>query len=156
MKKYTFNIFDISVIAVISVLVLFQICVYANLPKENGSVFYTVSVNDIDEYTAYAFEEGRNVFCENGKIIGTVQNVEISKKSNTFIDSRGNSDTVEYDGMYTVTLKIASEAVRSKNSISANGETIATGRKISFTSNGAKAVGICSDVKFAYYDGGKK
>ncbi len=156
MKKHTFNIFDIAVISVIVALVFFQIGMYSRLPKENGSVFYTVSVNNIDEQAAYAFEEGYDVFCEHGKIIGKVQNVEISKKSNTFIDSRGNSDTVEYDGVYTVTLKIESDAVRSKNSISVNSEMIATGKKISFTSNGAKAVGVCSEVKFAYYDGGEK
>ena len=156
MKKYAFNIFDIFVISVITALVVFQIYIYKNAPKENGSLFYTVTVNDIDENAAYAFDEGYDVFGENGKLIGTVQSVTISKKSDTFMDSRGNFDTVEYDGVYTVTLVIKSEAVQSKNQISINGEMIAAGRKISFTSNGAMAVGICSDVKFAYYDGGEK
>lgn len=156
MKKYRFNIFDASIILLVIIFTFIYARAYAQPPEENGAVYYTLSVSDVDEHVAASFKAECDIYNESGNIIGKARDIEITPKTNTFKDSRGNSDTVEYDGVYTVKIKAVSPATLSKSSITANGEMIATGRKISFTSNGVSAVGVCSEIEFLYYDGGNE
>lgn len=155
-NKHRFNIFDLSVIALALLLVTFHLGAYASLPEENGNVYYTLTVNEIEAYALSSFKTECAVCNENGNIIGTVKDVEISQKEDLLIDDRDNSAADEYYGLYTVKIKVSSKAVLTKSSIIANGQIISSGRNIRFTTNGVIASGVCSEVAFSYYDGGQQ
>lgn len=154
--KHRFNIFDISVIALALLLIVFHLGAYALLPDDNGNVSYTLTINDLEEYAFSSFKTECAICDENGNIIGTIKNIDVSQKEDISIDSRDNSDTDEYYGLYTVKIKVSSAAVLTENSINVNGQIISSGQKIRFTTNGVIASGICSDVAFSYYDGGQQ
>ena len=150
-KKNRLNIFDIALTAFIAALVIFYIGAYTSAPKENGKVYYTLTVDEMKEYAVNCLEIGTDVYSSDGDIIGTVEEIKAVASDN----SRGNSDGAEYNGIYKVKIKISSGAVMSRRSINANGQIIASGQTIPFTSNGVSLSGTCSDVTFGYYDGGQ-
>ncbi len=155
-NKHRFNVFDISIIALSALLVFFYLGAYRSLPEENGKVTYTLTVNEIEQYALPSFVAGCSVYSEDGNVIGTVENVDMSEKEDISNRSRDNSDTDEYYGVYTVKIKVSSGAVLTKSSISAGGQIISSGQNIRFTTNGVSASGVCSEVAFSYYDGGQQ
>ena len=110
-----------------------------------------LTVDEMKEYAVNCLEIGTDVYSSDGDIIGTVEEIKAVSSDN----SRGNSDGAEYNGIYKVKIKISSGAVMSRRSINANGQIIASGQTIPFTSNGVSLSGTCSDVTFGYYDGGQ-
>lgn len=154
--KHHFNIFDISVAVLAAALILLHLASYGALPEENGSVSYTISANNMYGYAVKELESGKDICSADGNIIGRIELIEASENTEISNAERDNSAEPEYYGLYTVKIKITSEAVITKNSISANGQLISSGMNISFTTNGVSASGICSDIEFAYYDGGQE
>lgn len=154
--KHHFNIFDISVAVLTAVLILLHLVSYGALPEENGSVSYILSAKDMYGYAVKELEAGKDIYSTDGNVIGRIELIEAYKNAEISSAERDNSAELEYYGLYTVKIKITSEAVITKNSISANGQLISSGMNIAFTTNGVGASGICSDIEFSYYDGGQE
>lgn len=153
MKKHRFNIFDIAVIA--SFFLIFAVCfsVYRTSDGTNGSVSYTLTVDNAEEYLVNSLKEGYDVYSENGVCIGKISSVSSEIKTEKTKDANGKNESVEYSGLYTATLTIDASALSSEKNITVNGEKIAVGTVLPFTTNAAAAKGVCTAVSFEYFDG---
>ena len=153
MKKYRFNIFDLTVI--VSLLLILFVCfsIYHTSEDENGTVRYTLTVDDAEEYLVSSFEEGCDVYSENGIFIEKIASVSSEIKTEKTKDANGKYDSVEYSGLYTATLTVDAPALSEEKNITVNGEKIAVGKAFSVNTNGAVAECICTYVKFYYYKG---
>lgn len=153
MIKHRFNFFDITIIAVMVLMLFIHSYVFQSSRMDNGKVTYTLTAEKTSSHTSELFKEGNSIYNKNGIYIGKITAVNVSEKTDEVENIEGKRKQVEYSDVYTVKITVEATAFANEQSITVNNEKIATGRTVVFTSNGATAEGICTDVLFEYFDG---